>query len=298
MNGGGSGNGQPTLIRNNDGYIKISGSGTHNVQVNLDRTELQVDLGIEELKAEFDEHLSDSSVHITDEKKAEWDLKQEKLNAGENNIISGNIISAADSQKVTTHMNNEESHVTAADKAACNGKQEVLTAGDYIIIVDDTISANLSSKQDQLVSGSINGQRLLGSRNLTIGGRGSEYLDKSETVTFESTTYFSTQDKNIIKQGRTVFFYVNLVSQQAFSFSRNARFKISEISNPELFPVVRMAVNIVTENLSTVIYANTAVIIETNGEIMLVNTSDVSTGPTYNFRVGNTHFISMTYVTA
>lgn len=74
--------------------------------------------------------------------------------------------------------------------------------------------------------------------------------------------------------------------------------KVGEISDASLFPSAKIAVNMVTENPSTAIYANTAITIETNGDIMLVNTSDVSIGTAYNFRVGNTHCISMTYVTA
>lgn len=125
-----------------------------------------------------------------------------------------------------------------------------------------------------------------------------EYLDKSDAVTFKETVYFDVIDKDVLKQDRTVFFNVNLTSIKAFSFSRNAQLIIGKLNDSELFPKFRTAINMVTENASTAIYANTAIIFETNGDIKLVNTSDVSIGSAYNFRDGNKHFINMTYVTA
>lgn len=157
----------------------------------------------------------------------------------------------------------------------------------------------LLQKQDKLVSGTtiktINGESLLGAGDITISGSDADYIDLAAAVSLDETNYFATEAKNVYKHGKMVFFSINLSSTATFSFSRNASFKIGTISDPALFPAVRQAVNMVTENPSSAIYANTAVIIEENGDIMIVNTSDVTIGTAFNFRVGNNHFINMAY---
>lgn len=299
---GSGGSGQPTLVTNNDGLIHVSGNGTYNVQVNLNKEQLQKELAIDDLSEVVKNHINNNTIHVTSAEKANWSAKQNALIAGENITIEYDVISATDSQAVTDHLNDKEQHVTAAEKAEWSGKQNTLSAGENIVIANDRISADLSSKQDVLVSGTtiktLNGESLLGSGNIEISGGSADYYDRSATVSFDETDYFSVKDKSIVKQGRTVFFHVNLESIKTFSFSRNAVFKIGEISDTSVLPSIRIAVNMVTENPSTAIYANTAITIETNGDIMLVNTSDVSIGTAYNFRVGNTHCVSMTYLTS
>ncbi|WP_086350252.1 hypothetical protein [Candidatus Enterococcus clewellii] len=252
---GSGGSGQPTLVSNSDGLIEVSGSGTYDVHLNLDKAALKEELAIDDLSEVIKNHINDENVHVSTEEKNEWTSKQNRLTAGEN-----------------------------------------------IMIDNDRISADLRSKQDVLVSGetikTINGEALLGSGNIVISGGSADYLDKSDAVSFNETSYFSIKEMSVVKQARTVFFQVNLESIQTFSFSRNAVMKVGGISDTSLFPSSKIAVNMVTENPSTAIYANTAITIETNGDIMLVNTSDVSIGTAYNFRVGNTHCISMTYITA
>lgn len=132
---------------------------------------------------------------------------------------------------------------------------------------------------------------------LTVLSDNSKYINKSDAVLFDETGFFAIEDSNVIKQDQTVYFSVNLISILAFSFPRNAKFKIGKLIDPDLFPKTRLAVNMVTENPTTAIYANTAITIEKNGDIMLVNTSDVGIGSAYNFRLGNTHLINLTYVT-
>lgn len=301
VNGGG-GSSQPTLIRNTDGLIKVSGNGTYNVQLDLEKAKLIEALEINDLSEEIKNHINNGQIHVTAAEKNEWSNKQNPLTAGQNITIAGDVISATDSQAVIDHLNDADSHVTAEEKRNWNDKQEALTAGEHITIIDDRISVDISSKQDLLVSGTniktINGESLLGSGNIAISAGSSVYVDRSAAVSFDETDYFTIQDKSIVKQDRTVFFQVNLESMKTFSFSRNASFKVGEISDSTLFPTARIAVNMVTENPSTAIYANTAITIEKNGDIMLVNTSDVSIGTAYNFRVGNTHCISMTYLTS
>lgn len=322
--GEGIGNSRPTQINNTDGYLELSGSGTYSVTANLN-TEKVIKLAkdhveIPKITIATNETpgivkpdgktitISESGVlssvfpeaprdgHMYARKEGKW-VKSfaypnvyYELKSLEDNQLTFSIAVKDDVQNYKVIFNDAQiplvKHETSLEGTLFFDRTSNIQMKVQFYYIKDGIN-ELFYTLDLLPL-----LKLL--RAETSGNP--EYDDQSTSVTFEETNYFNIVDKNIIKQGKTVFFSVNLTSIKAFSFSRNDKFKIGKIANPELFPRARVAVNMVTENPSTAIYANTAIIIEKNGDIILVNTSDVGIGSAYNFRVGNTHFINLTYV--
>ncbi|OJG27639.1 hypothetical protein RU98_GL002342 [Enterococcus caccae] len=323
-NGGDSGDSRPTQINNTDNYLEVSGSGTYSVTANLN-TEKVINLvkdkiEIPEVTIATNETagivkpdgktitISDDGVlssvfpeapldgHMYARKEGKWVKNFTYPNVYYNverlgdDQLTFNIAVKDDVQNYKVMFNDAEIPLE---------KRETSIEGTLIF---DRTNDTQTKVQFYYTKEGID--ELFYTLDLlplfkllrTEAGDSFEYDDQTNTVTFNETDYFKVEDSNVIKQGKTVFFSVNLTSIKAFAFSRNDKFKIGNIANPELFPRSRMAVNMVTENLSTAIYANTAIIIEKNGDIMLVNTSDVGIGSAYNFRVGNTHFINLTYV--
>ncbi|MBL1227956.1 hypothetical protein IW492_01770 [Enterococcus sp. BWB1-3] len=140
--GGSSGDAQPTQIINKDGNIKIIGSGTYNVQADLDMNTLATNLGMKEIKDEletFIEHIEDQAIHVTTEEKMIWNNKQEGLTAGEHITIENNVISAELPLTVIETLFTEESvqiavagnHETAIAAAFWHRSSEVLTDKRY-----------------------------------------------------------------------------------------------------------------------------------------------------------------------
>ncbi|MEI5994033.1 hypothetical protein [Candidatus Enterococcus mansonii] len=321
--GEGGGNTRPTQLTNTDTYLDVSGNGTYNITANLN-TENVIELVKEKIDipnivletvgvvkpdgttitmdehgvitSVFPEPPSDGYAYARQEGK--WvkhfvypNVYYEFDNLADNQLTFS--IAVKDEVENYNVLFNEV-EVPLSKRSTCitgqvqfdrTSTQREKTAVQFYMIKDGIEELFYTLDLKPLF-------KLL---NTHTGGS-STYVDKSEAVTFDETEYFSIESKQIIKQDKTVFFNVNLTSEQAFSFSRNKKIKIGKLSDPELFPTSRIAVNMVTESENTAIYANTALIIETNGDLMLVNTSDVSIGSAYNFKVGNVHFINMTYV--
>lgn len=326
INSGGSiGDTRPTQINNTDNCLELSGSGTYNVTANLntenfiklvkDKVEIpKITIATNErvgivkpdgktitisesgvLSSAFPEAPRDGQIYARKEgkwvKNFVYPNVYYELKSLKDSQLTFNIAVKDDVQNYKVIFNNAEIPLV---------KHETSIGGSLLF---DRTSDTQTKVQFYYIKKGVN--ELFYTLDLlplfkllrTEMGGMPEYEDQSTTVTFKETNYFKIMDRNVIKQGKTVFFSVNLTSIKAFLFSRNDKFKIGKIANPELFPKARIAVNMVTENPSTAIYANTAIIIEKNGDIMLVNTSDVGIGSAYNFRVGNTHFINLTYIT-
>lgn len=323
-NSGESGPTQPTQFNNTDGYLGIQGSGTYNVIADLN-TEKVIELVKEKidipkgtldtvgvvkpdgqtitideegtLSAVFPEAPIDGNAYIRQDgqwlKKYSYPNVYYELSTLTEDQLIFNIAIKDDVKHYKVMFDNKEVPLSTLATSITGkivfdrmGRERRKTTVQFYYIKDGVNELFYTLDLTPLF-------KLLNTKT----NERSEYVNKSEAVTFEETEYFAIEDKYVIKQDKTVFFSVNLASIKAFSFSRNDKFKVGKLSDPELFPRIRMAVNMVTENPKSAIYANTAIIIETNGDIMLVNTSDVSIGSAYNFRVGNTHFIHMTYIT-
>lgn len=122
------------------------------------------------------------------------------------------------------------------------------------------------------------------------------YTDYTNEISFNETQYFSIVEKQMTKQGKTVYLSVNLAGIKAFNLVRNQQIKIGKLMHADVFPTTRVAINFVTISADMAIYANTAMIIEKNGDIVLSNTSDVTIGSAFNFKVGNQHLLHLSYV--
>ncbi|MBO0441658.1 hypothetical protein [Candidatus Enterococcus ikei] len=309
-------NGKPTQITNTDGYLEVSGSGTHAVTTNLNTENIvelvkeKIDIPVVKpdgktitmdkngvLTSVFPEAPLDGNTYIRQNgkwvKNFSYPNVYYELDSLTNNQLEFNIA-------VKDNVQNYK--VIFADTKVPLSQQDTSISGKILFDRTSTEKSK-TSVQFYYIKNGVNelfytvDLKPLFKLLAPQVSDSSKYVDRSEAVTFEETEYFAIEDKNIIKQDKTVFFSVNLSSIKPFIFSKNDKFKVGKVSDPELFPMSRMAVNMVTENTRSSIYANTAIIIETNGDIMLVNTSDVSIGSAFNFRVGNTHFINMTYVT-
>ncbi|MEI5990388.1 hypothetical protein A5881_001881 [Enterococcus termitis] len=323
-NSGENGTAQATRINNTDGYLSIHGSGTYNVTADL-KTEKVIALVKE--KIDIPKGTSDTVGVVKPDGQTITIDKEGTLSAVFPEApLDGNPYIRQDGQWLKkfaypnvyyelSNLADDQLIFNIAIKDAAKhykvmfDNQEVLLSKLATSITGKIVFDQMSVERSQTtvefyyIKDGVN--ELFYTLDLTPlfkllntkTSESSEYVNKSAAVTFDETEYFAIEDRYVIQQDKTVFFSVNLASIKAFPFSRNGKFKVGKLSDPELFPRIKTAVNMVTENPKSAIYANTAIIVETNGDIMLVNTSDVSIGSAYNFRVGNTHFIHMTYIT-
>ncbi|MEI5990389.1 hypothetical protein A5881_001882 [Enterococcus termitis] len=105
LNLGANGSNQPTLLENKDGLIAIDGSGTTNVSVDINLSEVKKSLGIDRLSEEVSGHIGNVDHHVTLDEKKKWEAKQEKLTAGENVKIANDVISVSDVVTTTEFVN-------------------------------------------------------------------------------------------------------------------------------------------------------------------------------------------------